>query len=72
MEYLDGVRVKYTHPAFPPYPYQIHISWIYRVVLNDNQLFISDGNLEQSISKEYLISWFSPINYNGWEDIISN
>lgn len=67
MEQLNGMLIKYTHPASPPL--EIELNKIYLIGYENKKLFISNGDYKQEIKFELLKQLFSLVD-GDWDKLL--
>ena len=69
MEQLNGILIKYTHPASPPL--DIELNKIYTIVYDNKNIFIYNGNYKQDIKFELLKQLFSLVD-GDWDELLKD
>jgi len=67
MEKLNGILIKYTHPASPPLG--IELNKIYTIVYENKKLFIFNDNYKQDINFDLLKQLFSLVD-GDWDELL--
>ena len=67
MEQLNGILIKYTHPASPPLG--IELNKIYSIIYDNKKLFISNEEYKQEIKFELLKQLFSLVD-GDWDELL--
>ena len=69
MEKLNGILIKYTHPASPPLG--IELNKIYTIVYENKKLFIFNDNYKQDINFDLLKQLFSLVD-GDWDELLKD
>jgi len=67
MEQLNGILIKYTHPASPPLG--IELNKIYSIIYDNKKLFISNEEYKQEIEFNLLKQLFSLVD-DDWDELL--
>ena len=67
MEKLNGILIKYTHPASPPLG--IELNKIYTIVYENKKLIIINDSYKQDINFDLLKQLFSLLD-GDWDELL--
>ena len=67
MEKLNGILIKYTHPASPPLG--IELNKIYTIVYENKKLIIINDSYKQDINFDLLKQLFSLVD-GDWDELL--
>ena len=66
------IKVIYSSPAVPQYPYDVKIGAIYECIKNDNKYFIKGNNFERDFQFDFIKRCFNPCEGYSWDMLNEN
>ena len=63
---IKTIKVVYTSPAIPQYPYDVEIGTIYECIKSDDKYSIRGKNFERVFNLEFIQRTFSPCEGYNW------
>lgn len=69
---IKTIKVVYTSPAIPQYPYDIEIGTIYECIKEDDKYSIRGKNFERVFNLEFIQRTFSPCEGYNWDMLNEN
>lgn len=63
---IKTIKVVYTSPAIPQYPYDIEIGTVYECIKQDDKYSIRGKNFERVFNLEFIQRTFTPCEGYSW------
>lgn len=64
---MCSIKIKYTSPAIPQYPYDVALNAIYVCKKDKDKYIIKGANFEREFPLSFIKNMFSPIGEDNWD-----
>jgi hypothetical protein len=64
---MSSIRIKYTSPAVPQYPYDVKLNTTYICEKKKDKYIVKGANFQRAFSFDFIKNMFTPIDEYGWD-----